>query len=841
MKVIRNLLALLLLCSLSIAFESKAKWIWRAGDKAEYGEKLLYRKEIVLDNEPAAGYFNVIGDDHFDVYLNGELLFKQSGFVAHTVDAKKLRKGKNVIAAVITNDKDIAGLLVYGEIELPGRKMTLVTDGSWKVHSPDIIDADDWKQPDYESSKWPLAAEVSGVTTKNVWRRLIKREMFLSKEEFQEVRDAEIALEENMRSAHQEAARRLATEAKAGDVQIVRVNNVPYVSLDNGRKLSAPFFNSVSYSALEDAETYGSLQKYGGVGYEVATASARMADLWLSEDEVDASKAENAMLHILSAFKDAYLILFIDLRPPDWFVQKYPDELIRYGSGAALEEGDDAACPVPRPSMASELWMSKSGKALEKFIRMIEASDVGKRIIGYQLNYGVYSEWHYFGMERHMPDVGGPMQKAFAKYLRKAYKDDKSLQDAWRDTSVSLDNAAIPSAEKRLLQRHDKPFAPGEDRRCLDFYDCMALAVNDCQTFFNSTVRKACARKVLVGNYSGYFFSMPYPAVAFQTRTPEMLDSPAVDYQVSPFSYYLWHRGSGGTGLPRSPFETYALHGKLEILEADNRTHQATTRSGNDCKDANDSIGQICREFCNALTRGCALWYYDFNVWWYDYPEYYELFPKLLQIWKEGNDARRISQVAAVCDFDSIPYHTAAANSNKFTDTIIGEACNELYYAGAPFDSILLEDIGKAATPEYKLYVFFNLVNVTPEKRQVVEKLLESGATLLFVCAPELEKSLAGRPNAIFCKDVIFSRQELGRLIREKGIHIYSEDRKAVLFASNGLVGIHRKEAGAARISLPRKARKIEQLLPERKGYPPSDSIEYEHGPSGTSLFRISY
>ena len=65
-------------------------------------------------------------------------------------------------------------------------------------------------------------------------------------------------------------------------------------------------------------------------------------------------------------------------------------------------------------------------------------------------------------------------------------------------------------------------------------------------------------RKVLVGNYSGYFYSMPYPAVAFQTRTPEMLASSDVDYQASPFSYYLWHRGTGGTGLLRSPFETYA-------------------------------------------------------------------------------------------------------------------------------------------------------------------------------------------------------------------------------------------------------------------------------------------
>ena len=163
----------------------------------------------------------------------------------------------------------------------------------------------------------------------------------------------------------------------------------------------------------------------------------------------------------------------------------------------------------------------------------------------------------------------------------------------------------------------------------------MALAVNNCQAKFNKTVKKACERKVIVGNYSGYFFSMPYPTVAFQTRTPEMLDSDAVDYQVSPFSYFLWHRCSGGSGLIRSPFETYALHNKVAVLEADNRTHQATTRSGNTCKTAEDSLGQMAREFCNALTKGSTLWYYDFNIFWYDYPEYYEFFPKLPKIWQE--------------------------------------------------------------------------------------------------------------------------------------------------------------------------------------------------------------
>ena len=107
--------------------------------------------------------------------------------------------------------------------------------------------------------------------------------------------------------------------------------------------------------------------------------------------------------------------------------------------------------------------------------------------------------------------------------------------------------------------------------------------------------------------------------------------------------------------------------------------------------------------------------------------------------------------------------------------------------------------------------------------------------------APELEKELAGTPNAIFCPENKTSRHELASLIRKLGIHAYTEDRKAVLFASRGLVGIHRLEAGKAKIHLPRKAVQIEELLPERKSLPPSDFIEYEHKPSGTSLFRVRY
>ncbi|MBR4222277.1 MAG: hypothetical protein IKR81_14040, partial [Victivallales bacterium] len=149
-----------------------------------------------------------------------------------------------------------------------------------------------------------------------------------------------------------------------------------------------------------------------------------------------------------------------------------------------------------------------------------------------------------------------------------------------------------------------------------------------------------------------------------------------------------------------------------------------------------DSLGQIAREFCNALTKGAAMWYYDFENFWYDYPEYYELFPKFVKIWNEQPDATRISEMAGVCDFDSLPYHTAAVNPNKFTYEICSKTAHEMYYAGAPFDTILMEDLDNPNTPKYKIYVFYNLVHLTEKKLAAVKRLVEQGATLVFICAP---------------------------------------------------------------------------------------------------------
>ena len=825
---------LVLLAVLSAeALDSQARWIWRKGTAMD-GEILYMRHVLTLEAVPDEGFIHVVGDDSAAIFLNGEMQFS-CGFGTRKFDIKKLKAGTNVLAARIHNDTSSAGLLVYGELMVGGKKLIVKTDKSWKVRRAAMI-SECWEKPGFDDSKWENAVEVRGVTDQHVWRNLIKLGDFLTKEEFQEMEAERIRVEKLINGDLAAVRAKLAMETKPMKAEFVRHNNVPFISLDDGRKLlSAPYINTCAINTLTPMN-YERVKRYAGVGYQVVMANTAMWLVWKEDGTVDTVECEKRLMNLLAAFPDAYVIMCIRLDPPKWFLDKYPDELIGYGASDTLtDKGDPIRNPVRRPSMASKLWMELEGDALTRVIENYERNECSKRIIAYHINYGVYAEWHYYGMANQMPDTGKAMQAAFADYLREKYPNDKALQEAWKDGDVTLATASIPSPEIRLKQKDGMVVRSGEDCRCQDFYDCVAKAVNTCQAFFNTTARKASGRRVIIGNYTGYFFGMSYPSVAYQTRTPEILRMDVSDYQSSPFSYGF--RNSGSSGLPRAVFESYALNGKVGLLEADNRTHQATIPSS--CKTKEDSLGQIAREFCNALTKGAAMWYYDFENFWYDYPEYYELFPKFVKIWSEQPDATRVSEMAGVCDFDSIPYHTAAVNPNKFTNDICSLTANEMYYAGAPFDTILMEDLDNPNTPKYKIYVFYNLVHLTEKKLNAVKRLIEQGATLVFICAPDLEQMLKDVPNVIFAGNKSLTRYDFHKLLATRGIHCYTDDIDAVLFASRGLVGIHRKVAGPANIWLPRIPKKIEQLLPERKLLQPTDVITYDHLECGTSLFRI--
>ena len=817
------------------AFESQARWIYKNG-KPQKGESVWLRCSLTLDAAPASGFLHVAGDDLQTFYINGRKIYT-GGFRTGKISAKHLKAGVNILASKVKNDIGEGGLLVYGELMVNGKKVIVKSDKSWKAMLA-AADDKDWAKTDFDDSKWESAKELRDVTAPHIWKKLITPTDFMSKEEIESEKQELEKLNAIINEHVAKVKAKLAQETKPTKAEFIRINNVPFIRLDNGKKLLSAPYMKIWHDSLYPYN-FEKLKRYGSVGYQVvAAARCHMKFIWKEDGTVDTSEAEKALLHLLAAFPDAYIIYLISLDPPEWFAEKYPDELMQYGSGRKLtrDSGSQLTTPIKRPSMASERWKEMAGEVLKKIISNLEKTEAGKRIIGYQINYGIYTEWHHYGMENQMPDTSISMQKAFSKYLREKYADDEALRKAWLDNTVTLANAKIPSKADRMKWTDGKIFRPGMDCRCIDFYDCVAVEINKCQTYFNRIAKKASGREPLIGNFSGYFFDMNYPAIGYQTRTPEMMKSDAVDYQASPYSYQ--HRGIGNSGLPRSPFESYIFNEKIALLEADVRVYPHSPDVH--LRNKTDSFGHIYREFCNAITRGATLWFNEQAPWCYDGPEYYELFPKLLKIWNERHDATRVSEIAGVCDFDSIAYHTAAVNPNNFTRRINSYSANEMYFAGSPFDIILVEDLDNPKVPQYKIYVFYNLVHVTDKKLKAVRKLLKNGATCIFICAPELEKILKNEKNVVFTNNKTLTRAELRKIAKAVNVHCYSDDPTAVLFASRGLVGIYRPKTGPAVIHLPKVPKKVEQILPVRKIFAPAADIKFTHN-DGTTLFSVEY
>ena len=812
-------------------------WIW-SGSGFAARQTICLRQEFELPEEPVSGTLNFAADDFCKIFINGRTALKSGSFHCDPVDAAGfLKKGRNCIGAEVTNLVSSAGFLMYGEVKLKsGKKIRITTGTDWKTGAAQGEDSA-FSCNGYDDRLWSNAVIINSVTHDHPWRERIRLERFLPEKDYKAYLANNERIKKIMPQQLAAIGEKLEKEKSAGDISFIRKNNLPFINVaGHNVSLGAPYFCA---ARIDPASISGfdRLSRLNRLGFRVFKNQIYLDTAWKEDGSVDLKVPIERLRHILAAAPDGYLIVGINADPPEWFVKKYPQEMIGYDSTAErIYKGDALKDPLLRPSMASELWLDLCGKAIENAVSQLENSPIGKRIVAYMPTYGVYSEWHYYGMARHMPDTSIPMLKFFRSFLREKYKNDTALQKAWHDGSVNLKDAPRPTRARRLRQKNGTPYKPAEDCRVPDFDQAMGLAVNRCQEHFNSCVRRAAKRRVLVGNYSGYFFGMAYPAFGWHTGTPRIMDSDKMDFQVSPFPYG-W-RYSGQSGMPRSVWESYAFNNKVAIMEADTRTHQSGPIAGKTSTCMADSIGQINREFCNCFTRGGALWYYDFDRAWLDYPEYERTFEKLLKIWNSENaDVARVSEMAVVCDFDSVPYHTAAVNPNTYAATLISHSANEMNFVGAPYDAILMEDVLNGKAPDYKFYVVLNMINNTPAKEAAMRQLLARGAAVLFVSSPEWRgKAPAG---ADYAKDPKVSRRELRALAAKAGVHFYCDDLDSMVFACRGFVGVHRKASGEVTLNLPKHSADIQQVLPQQKKMGQGREIKYTHPEFGTVLFKI--
>ena len=716
-------------------------------------------------------------DDTGTVFVDGEKMPYAAMLVDKSADLTALLKkpGRHVLEIEGTNLAAAGGVCVSLDLEYgDGRHDSVYTDGSWECKKDDSGWAAVKVYGDLFTAPWTSVADMTQMELYGERRRRVKVEA--------------------AREARAKKAMAAMAQEKKPFCKVVYENGKSYFDI-GGKRFDTAYYNVNENWNGGNRSLRRQMAAFRDAGMHVYGLGVLTPNVWRPDGSIDFADAERKMHDVLSIDPEARFQFCITTSfPPKWWMDRHPDELVGYANAEVNPTEWDHIKNCRAPSFASKLWRRDMCDYITRLVKHLESTPYAKRIFAYRPDFGVYHEWHYYGMAECMPDTGKAMAAAFGK--------------------------PIPSKEERLRTSAGVMRDPVKDCAALDFVRFMGREVRDCLLEFDRAVKEACGGRALVGNYYGYFFGMPFRAEGWHIETDAVLDSSYVDFLCSPYDYAQPSRGGGNQQYARCLLEGFRRRGKLAVLEADTRTTLHKNVGDNlHAKTRADDIALLARDFAGALCWGCGFWYYDFGYGWYDAPEFTELFRKIYPIRREIKDCRSVAEVLVVGDFESVLYTNA--DSALFCHERTSGLVYALGHTGVPFDSASIADVASGKLKDYKLYIFCNLHHMTPEKERVIAKLRAKGKTVLL---PEKPMTTA----------------ELRNLFAKEGLHIWNGDADSAIYASASCVALHCAVGGKRTIHLPHRA-KVTMLYPERREISANtDSIVFTPQGDGmsTTIFR---
>lgn len=714
---------------------SKAKWIVYPEDFAAGLEKPRYYRlsfqvreglknavvHWVLDD---VGFGRIDGQD-----IPRSLQFQERYGLSANVESM-LKPGMHTLAFRVTNLAGAGGIIARLELNYnDGTSEQFVSNKTWKTSTQE---ADNWQLPTFDDSQWMQCMEFAEALS-SPWSNLRDMTTFLTPDE-------QKSLAEHRRIREAKIAEILAKIKDEPPANVKVIYDKGKAKFQIGDKLHEAIIYNVTEAWNADYPNFQrQIQQFKNANINLYSMGLRLPRIWNADGSIDFKKIDKLFIDALALNPDAYFIYdIIAFVQPDWWLNKYPDELIDYANGGVNPRETDTLQRVRAPSYASQVWRREITDVIRRIVTHIERAPYAKRVFAYRPDFGVYHEWHYYGMASGMPDTSKPMTRQFQSWLRKRYGNDvNALKKAWGQPDVTFDNATVPDKANRMQRSAGIFRDPIKDRYSVDYLECMAEVVRDCLFDFNRAAKEACNGRALVGNYFGYFFGNPFPAEGWHLLNDEILDSPYVDFQVSPQCYGNHMRALGEAQPARMLAEAYRRRSnKVAIIEADSRTCLEPKSGGHTHVDTPEqSVTTLARDFVQALTLGCSYWPYDFGKVWYNHPKMHQMFKELQPIRTIDADCRSNAEILYVGDFKSIIFSNVLGGSPAYTNPV-SMLFRELSHTGAPVDTASFNDLASGQLKDYKLYIFPNLYYVTPDQVKVVQQLQRQNKAILWLYAP---------------------------------------------------------------------------------------------------------
>lgn len=590
---------------------------------------------------------------------------------------------------------------------------------------------------------------------------------------------------------------------------------------------------------------------------------------WIGEDTYDFSRVDRDLELICPNGNEMYIFPRVYLDTPEWWNNKYPNELCRDDMGEGLYE-----------SFASEKWREDASRALVALMDHINASRWRDCVVGYHIAAGSTEEWTYHGYENQefRADYSEVNRRRFCAWLEKKYGSAEALNRAWGSTYSEIGEARLPNVLQRCYSSNGAIRNAERERHTVDFYTYMNELFAECIVHFCRTVKEHSNGDRLAGAFYGYNIFLIHPDKGHFALS-RVLKSPYVDFIAATGN----HPEPGGAWSSNATLNSAAHYGKLFFCEGDIRTSLTrplgemlphVVSKNNYYKtpvwaplaSMELTVSAVKKAIARVLTEGVAVWWFDMFGGAFDNEHVMRLFADFCVRMRERTAGPLRRDVAFIVDETGV-FHMRRTDSPAAQ--INREQVDELSHMGAPADMLEAQDLLRDDfdASQYRLIILSGFLSPTEEIRRAIdEKLRGAGRTLLWcqfssdaVTGVKTEydphgnlvrgeyKSLQFPRDAVSCPRfsaeamecgyplayfegnrqpsvLAFPRADGGNeivsvvpslpsdLLREiasvTGVHIYT-NRGDVIYAGGNYVALHAVSAGEKRIHFPHRIRAL--------------------------------
>jgi hypothetical protein len=515
------------------------------------------------------------------------------------------------------------------------------------------------------------------------------------------------------------------------------------------------------------------IKRFYESGIKIFQLDIFLEQLFFENGTIDFEPAKKQIRGVLDICPDAAVIFRFHVNAPKWWIEKNPDECVKY-DGVESAPDDDLSLPqiiqsdarnCRRFSLASEKWIEYSSEKLIIFCKEFSKCDEANALIGIQIACGIYGEWHYWGFLKWEADLSKPMTNYFKKWLKHKYKSTSNLRKAWNEPNITFDSITVPDTKEREITSAGIFRDPEKERKVIDYYNCQHEVIANDIIHFCRIVKEYWPHNIITGTFYGYYFStFNRMAAGGHLQLEKILNSKYIDYLSAPQVYEPECYLSGEPYRSRSLIHSVLLHKKLWLDEMDQEPKRTLSfingwqnNSEKHERTIRENTAQIIRNTMFTHSKGMGLWYYDFGIagvhtypdhkdvvltpnrGYWDHNSYMKSIQSLKHLADKTMNKKYESEadVLLVYDTEVMYYLKSTGKGDPLTRQIVDELTLNTFYSGVIFDPILLSDLDKVNIEKYKIIVFANTFLLKEKDKKIINRIIKKGNWhILWIYAP---------------------------------------------------------------------------------------------------------